>query len=290
MKRIIDIIKEKKRVFSFELFPTKTEDGYQKLLKTIESLTALNPDFMSVTYGAGGGSRDKTLDLVEHIQKKHNITGMAHLTCVLHSKGDIARIVNDIKDRGIQNILALKGDPPKDNPTWEPSTESFKYSSELTGFIRSTHKNHFGIAVAGFPEGHILCPDRDQDAHYLKMKVDAGADFVITQLFFDNKDYFDYVDRLRKRGVTVPVLPGIIPITDYEGLIKFCAICGATVTEEIMKIFEPIKSDKTAVKQAGIEFAVKQCKELLKHGAPGLHFYTLNKVSPTDEILKAVRR
>lgn len=289
MAKIKDIFQQKQKTYSFELFPPKTEQGFQNLLKTIEELAALNPDFISCTYGAGGGSRDKTLDVVEHIEKKHNLTGLPHLTCVLHTKEEIKNILSDIRSRGLQNVLALRGDPPRDNPDWKPGKDNFHYSSELCSFIREQFGDYFSIGVAGFPEGHILCPDREQDARYLKKKTDAGADFVITQLFFNNQDYFDYIKRLRKLNVTNRVLPGILPITNYQNLIKFCKLSGATIPEEIHKIFEPIQEDPEQTLQAGIDFAVRQCRQLLDGGAPGLHFYCLNKTSPTDQILKAVR-
>lgn len=288
MDKIKDILK-KKKIYSFELFPPKTEEGYKKLLQTIAQLCQLKPDYISCTYGAGGGSRDKTFDIVQYIEEKHKTTAMAHLTCVLNTKEDIRKILEDVRGRGLTNILALRGDPPKDNPDWQPTQENFKYSSELVAFIRAQHKDYFGVAVAGFPEGHLLCRDRELDAKYLKVKIDSGADFVITQLFFNNQDYFDYVQRLKEIGVHAPVIPGILPITDYAALIRFCGLCGATVTEEIKKIFEPIQANPEATLQAGIDFAIRQCAELLKGGAPGLHFYCLNKLSPADKILSAVR-
>jgi len=290
MDRIKDLFSKKEKTYSFELFPPKTDKGFENLLKTIEKLVELQPDYISCTYGAGGGNRDKTFDIVQHIEKEHNCIAMAHLTCVLNTKNDIKNIVEDIKSRGIRNILALRGDPPVDQPDWQPASDNFRYSSELAKFIREEFGDYFGITVAGFPEGHLLCPDREKDADFLKIKVDAGADFVITQLFFNNQDYFDYIKRLKTRGVNNRVVPGIIPITDYQALLKFTAMCGATVTEEVHQIFEPIQNDKEAVMKAGIEFSIKQCRELLAAGAPGLHFYSLNKVHPTDEILAAVRK
>ena len=289
MQKIKEIFERKKTTISFEFFPPKTDKGYENLLSTIHDLASLKPDFMTCTYGAGGSSRDKTIDIVEHIQKKEHTTGMAHLTCVLHTKEEIRGIISDIKDRGIKNILALRGDPPADNPGWQPGSENFKYSSELAAFIKKEFGDHFCIGAAGFPEGHLLCKDRDRDAQYLKIKIDAGVDFVITQLFFDNKDYFDYVKRLRKLGITNRIIPGILPITDYEKLQRFCSMCGATITENVKKIFEPLQGDALAMEQAGIDFAVKQCKELLAGGAPGMHFYTLNKLSPTDKILAGLK-
>ncbi len=289
MKKITEIFKSQARTFSFELFPPKTQNGYEQLLKTIADLALLKPDFISCTYGAGGGSRDKTFDIVEHIQTQQKIPGVAHLTCVCHTKEEIKNILTQIKSRNLCNVLALRGDPPKDNPTWQPKDENFKYSSELCHAIRQTFGDHFSIGVAGFPEGHILCPDRDKDAQFLKLKVDNGADYVITQLFFNNQDYFDYVARLRRLNVNARVIPGILPISDFNSLIRFCGLCGATVSDEVKKIFAPIADDKEKTYHAGVAFAIKQCRNLLDGGAPGLHFYTLNKLEPVAEILKAVR-
>ena len=289
MLKVSEIFKTKKHTYSFEFFPPKTEQGAEKLFQTIEELAVLKPDFISCTYGAGGGNRDKTFEIVQKVQEKHQIPGVAHLTCVLSTKEQLKQILADVKNRGIHNILALRGDAPKEFPSWQPTDENLKYSSELAAFIRQQHGDYFGIAVAGFPEGHLLCRDRNLDAQYLKLKITSGADFVITQLFFNNQDYFDYVERLRKIGVTNRVIPGILPITDYDSLIRFCNLCGATVTEEIQKIFAPIKDDKEKTLEAGIKFAIRQCQELLKGGAPGLHFYSLNKKTPTDIILSEVR-
>ncbi len=196
---------------SFELFPPKTPEGSTKLLGTIEQLVGLNPNFFSVTYGAGGGSRDKTLDIVAHIQDKHKIPAVAHLTCVLHTKDEIKNILQAMKDRGIHQVLALRGDAPKDNPNWQPGPDNFKYASELALFIREEFGHHFAIGVAGFPEGHVLAANREADADIMRTKVEAGADFIITQLFFNNNDYVDYVARLHQRGIdnvfALPVAP-----------------------------------------------------------------------------------
>lgn len=290
MKKISDIFKNKKLTYSFELFPPKTDQGFESLLKTIDQLAVLKPDFISCTYGAGGGNRGKTLDVVQYIQNNHHIIGLAHLTCVMHTKEEIKKILDDIKSRDIQNVLALRGDPPQDNPGWRPGKDNFKYSSELCAFMKKHFDRYFNIGVAGFPEGHALCPDKNLDSQYLKIKIDSGADFVITQLFFDNQEYFDYMKRLRHLGVTARVIPGILPITHYPSLLKFCGLCGATVTKEVKDIFEPIREDKDATLQAGIAFAVRQCRSLLDGGAPGLHFYSLNKFEPTAAILSQVRR
>ena len=285
---IKDLLTSQTPVVSFELFPPKTEEGRRRLRQTIADLSRLNPAFISCTYGAGGGNRDKTFEIVQYIQDRHQIPGLAHLTCVLNTKDEIQSILRQAKDRGIQNILALRGDPPADHPNWQPGPNNFRYSCELCAFIRQHFPGQFCVGVAGFPEGHLLCPDRDQDAKYLKTKVQNGADFVITQLFFNNQDYFDYVRRLAAIGVDVPVIPGILPITNYQGLLKFTSLCGASVPPEVREIFEPIADNNAAVMAAGIRFAIQQGKALLKGGAPGLHFYTLNKLHPTEEIVKAI--
>jgi methylenetetrahydrofolate reductase (NADPH) len=275
--------------FSFELFPPKTEEGYKKLLNTLPLLCALAPDFISCTYGAGGGSREKTLDIVEYIQKHLHVPSVAHLTCILHNKKEINDVLMEMQRRGINNVLALRGDTPKDNPNFKPQENSFKYSWELVAFIREHFGYYFKIGVAGFPEGHILCPDRNQDARYLKNKIDHGADYVITQLFFNNQDYFDYVNRLRKLGVTKPIIPGILPICDYPALVRFCAMCGSSIPDEVHAIFKPLASDPDKTLAAGINFCLKQSRELLDEGACGLHFYILNKIHPINVIIKELR-
>jgi len=216
---------------------------------------------------------------------KKSVSGFIHKDIDIRNYKKLERLF-DKYNKDIKLIIHTAAQPSHD---WQPGPENFQYSSELAAFIRKQFGDYFGIAVAGFPEGHLLCKDLDQDAQYLKIKIDSGADFVITQLFFDNKDYFEYLKRLGKIGVTVRVIPGILPITDYEKLQRFCNLCGAIITDEVKSIFEPIQNDPQACQQAGIEFAIKQCRELLDGGAPGLHFYCLNKLSPVDKILEAVR-
>lgn len=285
MQKISNILKSKPKTISFELFPPKTPEGNLKLQDTISSLCQLKPDFFSCTYGAGGGSRDKTLDIVEFIQAQHKIPAMAHLTCVLHTKNEIKQILIEMKRRHISNVLALRGDAPKDAPDWKPGPDNFNYSCDLVKFIREEFGDFFSIGVAGFPEGHLLSKNKDDDARVLKAKIDAGADFVITQLFFNNQDYLDYIKRLKTINVHVPVIPGILPITDYNALIRFCNLCGASITEEIHNTFKTTADDLPTTIDKGIVFASNQCKFLLENGAPGLHFYTLNKISPTNNIL-----
>lgn len=289
MTLLTELFQSTRPTFSLEVFPAKTPEGDQKLLKTLDSLCGLNPSFVSCTYGAGGSSRDKTFEIVDHIQTEHRIPAMAHLTCITHTRAEIDRIFAEFERRHIRNILALRGDPPQDGAAYHGQRNDFQYSSDLVALIRSRFRGDAAIGVAGFPEKHPLAPDYESDARFLKIKIDAGADFVITQLFFDNQAYFSYVDRLRKIGVKVPIIPGILPITDYEALKRFCARCGAVIPNKVHAIFAPIADDREKTLVSGFDFAIRQCRDLLQYGAPGIHFYTLNKVHPVDGILQALR-
>jgi len=289
IRKISDIFREKERTYSFEFFPPKTEKGRGKLFETANILSDLKPDFFSVTYGAGGSSRELTMDIVDQLQKRFGIPTMHHFTCIGHSQAELRTIIEEMKERSICNVLALRGDAPEGMEHWQPSPDGLEYCYQLIELIRS-YDNFFSIGVAGFPEGHIDCPDKETDSKYLKIKVDAGGEFVITQLFFDNKDYFEYVERIRKIGVTVRIIPGILLITDYQQLLRFCNTCGATIPQQVHDIFRPLDGNDEATYQAGIQFAVKQCSELLEGGAPGLHFFTLNKVDPVREVLNRIKR
>lgn len=284
IKKITDIFKEREKTFSFEFFPPKTPQGVSKLYETAEELNKLGPDFVSVTYGAGGSSRGATMEICAEIQKRLDLTVMHHFTCVGHSQQELKDIITQMKTNNIKNILALRGDPPKGIEGWSPAPDELKYCYQLIDLIKEIDRDFFSIGVAGFPEGHVNCPDKATDTKYLKMKIDHGGEFVVTQLFFDNGIYSEYLERLDAAGVKVRVLPGILPITSYEGLIKFCNICGSSISEEVHDIFRPISNDEDATKRAGVDFAVRQCRDLLERGAPGLHFFTLNKVEPTREI------
>ena len=287
IRKISDILREKKRTCSFEFFPPKTQKGRERLPETAGILKQLKPDWFAVTYGAGGTTRELTMDIVDELQKRFQIPTMHHLTCIGHSKAELKAIIEKMKERNIRNILALRGDPPQGMDHWELAPGGLEYCYQLIELIRS-YGDFFSIGVAGFPEGHIDCPDKETDSKYLKIKIDAGGEFVITQLFFDNKDYFKYAERIRKVGVTVPIIPGILPITDYQALLRFCNTCGATIPQRVHDIFKPLDGNAEATYKAGVQFTVEQCNELLEGGAPGLHFYTLNKVNPTREILDKV--
>jgi len=289
VKRIRDILNEKKRTYSIEFFPPKTKKGNDNLFEIARMFKGLEPDWFAVTYGAGGSTRELTMDMVDELQKRFGIPTMHHLTCIGHSKVELRTIIEEMKRRGICNVLALRGDLPKDVNHWKPPADRLDYAYQLCKLIRS-YDSFFSIGVAGFPEGHIDCPDKETDSKYLKIKIDAGAEFVITQLFFDNKDYFEYLERTKKIGITVRIIPGILPITNYQTLVKFCKTCGATIPQRVHDIFKPLDGNDKATYNAGVQFTVEQCNELLEGGAPGLHFFALNKLDPTREILNRIKR
>ncbi|MBM3845183.1 MAG: methylenetetrahydrofolate reductase [NAD(P)H] [Verrucomicrobia bacterium] len=274
---------------SFEFFPPKTEEGERNLFeKTLPELVSVKPDYCSVTYGAGGSTRDKTLGIVDRIQKEHQLTAMAHLTCVGSTQQQLADVLNEAERRGIRNILALRGDPPGGQGEFQKTEGGFEFSAELVSFIRQ--RGGFCIGTAGFPEGHIACKEgREVDWSRLKAKVDRGADFVVTQLFFDNADYFRFRDYLVAHGCRVPIIPGIIPIVSAGQIRRFTAMCGARIPASLLSELERIGDNDEAAAQFGIEYAVTQCKGLLAGGAPGIHFYCLNKARSTVQVIKKIR-
>jgi len=272
-------------VVSFEFFPPKTVDGERVFFaRTLPAMVELKPDYCSVTYGAGGSTRSKTLEIVERIQREHRLTALAHLTCIGSTRDEIRAVAEEAKARGIHNLLALRGDPPAGASTWAASEGGFNHAYQLVEFLRTM--GEFSLAVAGFPEGHVDCREgREVDWDRLRAKIDCGADAVITQLFFDNQHYYALRDYLVTRGVQVPVIPGIIPILSASQIKRFTALCGAELPAALLGRLDALGDDETAVAEFGIEYAVEQCRDLLKHGAPGLHFYTLNKARSTSRIL-----
>jgi methylenetetrahydrofolate reductase (NADPH) len=285
--RITEILKSSRLMFSLEFFPPKTDEAMIQLFETLAEVKKLNPGYISVTYGAGGGTQDKTIDIVKHAKGEIGLETMAHLTCVGHSRQEIKSILNELQISGIENVVALRGDPPKGEARFIPNPDGFSHATELTGFIRASYP--LCIAVAGYPEGHIESPNKETDWNYLRQKVTAGADFIITQLFFDNRHFFTFEKRIREKGVTVPIIPGIMPITNYNQIVRFTRICGATIPERVVRDLEPIQDDLEAVQQYGVEHAIRQCKELIAHGVPGIHFYTLNRSKATQEIIRSLR-
>jgi methylenetetrahydrofolate reductase (NADPH) len=273
-------------VISFEFFPPRTAEGERNLLeKHIPALAQAAPDFCSVTYGAGGGTRDKTLMIVDRIQREHRLTALAHLTCVNHTRDEVRIVLEKIRALGCQNILALRGDPPGGGE-FQKTPGGFEFSSELVQFIRE--QKGFSIGVAGFPEGHIANKNgKLDDWQHLKEKVGAGADFVLTQLFFDNADFFEFRDYVAGQlGVRVPLVPGIVAILSATQITKFTQLCGSKIPPSLRNKLDELGDDDEAATEFGIEYATTQCRELLKAGVPGLHFYTLNKSHSTVRVLK----
>jgi methylenetetrahydrofolate reductase (NADPH) len=272
-------------VVSFEFFPPKTDEGDRNLIgKTIPALLETKPDYCSVTYGAGGGTRDKTLRIVDCIQREHGLTAVAHLTCVSSTKEEIRRLLDQFRALGVRNLLALRGDPPGGGE-FQATPGGFEYSSQLVKFIRE--QGDFSIGVAGFPEGHIACKEgKHADWRHLQAKIDAGADFVLTQLFFDNADFYAFRDHLTKLGVKVPLVPGIISILSAGQIKKFTALSGARIPAALAAKLDALGGDDAAASEFGIEYATQQCADLLRAGVPGIHFYTLNKPHSTVRILK----
>jgi methylenetetrahydrofolate reductase (NADPH) len=274
--------------YSFEFFPPKTPEGEKQLWEALEDLRSLEPGFVSVTYGAGGSTRDRTLELVTHIRERTGIEAMAHLTCVGHTRPELAAILDRLGAARIENVLALRGDAPQGQEAFSATQGGFRHAEELVTFIRE-HAPGLGVGCAGYPEGHPETASRQADLEHLKAKVDEGCDFVITQLFFDNAFYFDFVERARRLGVNVPIVPGVMPITNYDQVQRFVRMCGATVPMRLQLQLEKVKDDPEAVMQLGVAHATVQCVELLARGVPGIHFYTLNRSPATRMIVSALQ-
>jgi methylenetetrahydrofolate reductase (NADPH) len=282
--RIDQVLNRGRPSISFEFFPPKSDAGFQQLFKTIDELHPLHPTYVSVTYGAGGSTRQKTVELVAKIQSELKIRAMAHLTCVGHTQGEIGAILDELWRSGIVNVLSLRGDPPQGQSTFVPTAGGFANANELVAFARSRHD--FCIGVAGYPEGHPQCLNRIRDLEHLKRKVDAGGCFVITQLFFDNSDFYRFRDEARAMGIKVPIIAGIMPILNVAQIKRFISMCGAKIPHRLLTKLESVENDPDAVHRTGVEYATMQCHDLLFNEVEGLHFYTLNKSKATAEICK----
>jgi len=276
--------------FSFEFFPPRSEEAVAQLERTIADLRPLEPSFVSVTYGAGGSTREKTIDIVSRIRRDTGIEAMAHLTCAGSTRDELASVLQRLADAGVKNVLALRGDPPKGQASFQAVEGGFSYASELVRFIRERHGDDFSVGGAAYPEKHIECGNPAVDLTNLKRKTNEGVDFLITQLFFDNRRYFEFVERARKCGITAPIVPGIMPITNASQIERFTVACGATLPFDLAEELDRRRNDPAAVLRLGIEHAIQQCAGLLKGGAPGIHFYTLNRSHATVEIFQALRQ
>ena len=283
---ISDKFKERGRGISLEFFPPKSSEGKDAFMKVVNELKAFDPLYVSVTYGAGGTTQDRTLNTLKWISKSTNLTVMSHLTCIGATKMSMSALLKEYQDSGIDNILALRGDPPMHRPDFDPTLGEFKYAVNLVDFIKKY--DYFSIAVAVYPEGHSQSPSIEKDMEYTKQKIDAGADFGITQMFFDNRYYYDFLDRATKLGITIPILPGIMPIIDCKKIVQFAEFCNASVPKEILDRMEPVMDMPEEMRKLGVEYAVKQCEDLIKNGVNYLHFYTMNRSDSVSEILKAL--
>ncbi|MBF0585504.1 methylenetetrahydrofolate reductase [NAD(P)H] [Prosthecochloris sp. N3] len=276
-------------VFSFEFFPPKKHEDWDRLFQTISELTPFNPSYVSVTYGAGGSTRSRTHDLVTRIQKKTGLTVVSHLTCICSDKEEIREILSTYQEHGITNVLALRGDLPPGSTSYEEATKDFLHAIDLVRYIKDNFPD-IGIGVAGFPEGHPETPNRLQEIRYLKEKVDAGADYIVTQLFFDNRDYFDFVERCTLEGINVPIIPGIMPVTTRKGLLRMSELAlGARIPATLLRQVMEAPDDR-AVAGIGIEWATRQVRELIDHHIKGIHFYTLNHAEATGKIFHNISR
>ena len=276
-------------LFSFEFFPPKTDAGEQALERTIRELAELQPAFVSVTYGAGGSTRAKTIELVQWIEREARLSAMAHLTCVGASQDEIGGVLDRLVEGGIENVMVLRGDPPAGQTNFQRVAGGFSYAADLVHYIRERFGRGLCLGGAGNPEGHVECRDLDQDVKHLKAKVDAGLDFVVTQLFFDNRVYFDFVKRARAAGINVPIVPGLMPIRTVAGIERMTALSGASIPAPLRAELERIRTDDAAVAALGIAQTTAQAVELLHGGAPGIHFYTLNQSPATRVILTALK-
>jgi len=286
--QIIDHLRNQTPSLSFEFFPPKTDVGFWDLYRTIESLKPLAPTYVSVTYGAGGSTRTKTVDLVQRIHRDIGMEVMAHLTCVDADRNELARVLDEFKVGGIENVLALRGDPAEKGSSFEPSQNGFRYANELIEFIRG-RGDTFCIGAACYPEAHPEAPSPAADLENLKRKVDAGADFLITQLFFDNNDFLRFRDQAEAAGITVPIIAGIMPILSVKQVKRFTQMCGARIPDSLLHKIEAVEDDAEAVRHIGMYHSTQQCLALLEHDVAGIHFYTLNRSTATRAIYQMLK-
>ncbi len=286
--KISDMLGRRGPIFSFEFFPPKTEEAANQLMRTVSELgSALQPDYVSVTYGAGGSTRERTLELVTRIQSELRVTAMAHLTCVGHTREELREIVGRLEGAGVENVLALRGDPPQGETAFVATEGGFRHASDLAAFLAA--ESSLDIGGACYPESHPESKTAADCLHWTAQKVKGGVRFLVTQLFFDNGDYFRYVARARAAGIDCPIVPGIMPITNVAQIERFTKMCGSRIPEGLRTRLEAVRDDPGAVMATGTEHAILQCRELLQKGAPGIHFYTLNKSYATRAILAALR-
>ena len=280
--KIRNILQEKRTV-SCEFFPPREEDGIPAVFRAIDRISAFNPDFISVTYGAGGSTRDFTERITMQVKQESNLEVMAHLTCVAQTREEVHSVLDRLDEAGVENVIALRGDPPRGQENFVAAEGGFGHATELIDHIRANFD--FGLAAACYPEGHTESPDLDSDIRYAKEKVEKGADFLITQLFYDNKYFFEFMDRAHRAGIDVPVIPGVLPILNTAQIRRFTSLCGATIPPELDSKLDRFAEDDNAVRDLGVEYASRQVEELWENGVPGIHFYVLNRSYSVSRIL-----
>ena len=280
--KIKDILQQKRTV-SCEFFPPREEDGIPGVFRAIDRVSIYNPDFISVTYGAGGSTRDFTERITMQVKQETDLEVMAHLTCVAQTKEEVHGVLERLDEAGVENVIALRGDPPRGQENFVPADGGFSHATELIDHIRANFD--FGLAAACYPEGHTESPDMDFDIGYAREKVDRGADFLITQLFYDNRYFFEFMERAQGAGIDVPVIPGVLPILNTAQIRRFTSLCGATIPPELDGKLEQYAEDDNAVRELGVEYASRQVEELWENGVPGVHFYVLNRSYSVSRIL-----
>ena len=285
--KISEIFKKEKRTFSFEFFPPKDEISAVDFGINIGQLIKLSPSFITVTYGAGGSTRERTFALVDYLQNRTGLVTMAHYTCVNASVAKIDEDISHLNDLGIENLMLLRGDPPKGSGIFKAHPQGFSYSNELISHVKRL--GNFCVGGAAYPEMHPESENMESEILNLKKKVEAGAEFLVTQMFFDNQAYFNFVDKAREQGINCRIIPGIIPITNYRQINKFLSLSNAKIPGELKEELDRIKDDPEKVYQAGVDYAIRQCHELLQNGAPGIHFYTLNKSRAAIDIFETLK-
>lgn len=284
--RISEKLASVRPFFSFEFFPPKDDAGSKQLFATIETLVPLRPAFVSITYGAGGSSRARIVALAKQIQNEIGLTVVAHVTCVGSTRAELRALFDDLANAGIQNVLALRGDPPKGETEFVAPAGGFAYAAELIAMLKRNYD--FCIGAACYPEQHVEASSMSADISHLKEKVDAGADFLVSQLFFDNEKFFEFERAVRREGIATPILPGLMPITNFEQIQRFTKMCGATIPPKLHVEMELRKGDSRAIEDLGVSFAAMQATGLLQHGSPGIHFYTLNRSPATRAVVSAI--
>ncbi len=287
IQSIADSLNQASPRLSFEVFPPRTESGLAALYETVGALAESDPHYVSVTYGAGGSTKGRTLEVAKGIQESFGLTAMHHLTLVNQTRDELVEVIGQIRNAGIRNVLALRGDPPKEmGETFRTVPGGLEFCYELLDLIREEVGDYFSLGVAGFPEGHPDCPSKTLDTAYLKKKIDHGAQFVVTQFFFENEIYSEYLERTARAGIDVPIIPGVLPVVDYDKLLDFSSRCGAYICDLVHETFAPLRDQPDSLLKVGRDYAVQQCEDLLRRGAPGIHLYSLNRLQPTRDVME----